>query len=337
MCRIIPPRALLSMVYISYMGSKKTLAPLIIEAMETAWGPLSSLNLWEPFAGIGGFTDLAATRFASVSVNDSQEYSRVFLQARANAGAPYVLGDAQPLVGYFTRTYSPHNGNARMYFTPDNAQIIDGWLARVRRGDLSAEQANHLLARVICGADKVANKAVSYGAYLKHFQPRALKTLALPTLEPFAGQVTVRRGDARDHAALAPPEAVVYVDPPYTAGQYSRHYHILEALATPGEPAVRGVSGLSEVPYTCSPWCRKREVLAEFRAFVGVLRARKVVMSYSTDGLMAHQEIRKTFKEHGYDVKVLSAPTKRMCTGQKGRLKKIVWELVFVCTKKDLC
>ncbi|HKG92170.1 MAG TPA: DNA adenine methylase, partial [Gemmatimonadaceae bacterium] len=80
--------------------------------------------------------------------------------------------------GFVTGHFSPAGG--RMYFTEENARRIDGARARLhewhRAGLLNDDAYYLLLASVIEGADRVANTAGVYAAYIKRWQPNALRT-----------------------------------------------------------------------------------------------------------------------------------------------------------------
>jgi adenine-specific DNA-methyltransferase len=85
--------------------------------------------------------------------------------------------------------------------------------------------------------------------------------------------------------------SVVYADPPYTAQQYSRFYHVLETLVGGvAEPiqSVRGSTpkGLYPALRYLSPFCSRRQAPAAFERLVTTARAAKahLMVSYSTTG-----------------------------------------------------
>ena len=81
---------------------------------------------------------------------------------------------------------------------------------------------------------------------------------------------------------------LVYADPPYTAQQYSRFYHLLDTYAT-GRPrplqTVRGeiTSGLYPTLRYMSSFCRKTQAMSALRSLVEVCRAADttLLLSYS--------------------------------------------------------
>jgi adenine-specific DNA methylase len=85
--------------------------------------------------------------------------------------------------------------------------------------------------------------------------------------------------------------SVVYADPPYTAQQYSRFYHVLETLVGGvAEPiqSVRGSTpkGLYPALRYLSPFCSRRQAPAAFERLVTTARAAEahLMVSYSTTG-----------------------------------------------------
>jgi len=81
---------------------------------------------------------------------------------------------------------------------------------------------------------------------------------------------------------------VVYADPPYTAQQYSRFYHVPEVIARYEVPelqevAGRPTAGLYPSGRYLSPFCSKRRAPAAFEALAGFARSRRapLVVSYS--------------------------------------------------------
>ena len=92
--------------------------------------------------------------------------------------------------GFIYRNYCPGGTEKaefkRQYFSDENGrrcdairmQIEDWWQA----GKLTEDEYLYLLASLIDGADRVANTASVYGAFLKHIKKSALKPLQLKRL-----------------------------------------------------------------------------------------------------------------------------------------------------------
>jgi adenine-specific DNA-methyltransferase len=146
------------------------------------------------------------------------------------------------------------------YFSPRQALLIDRGLRR-----LPARDPYHSVCRAALIA-AAAYCAASPGHTAQPFQPT---DSALPYIreswtrdplryaERWLGLIadsyaltkgSARVGDANEVAASLSADDLVIVDPPYSAVQYSRFYHVLEAIATLGEAEAQQVSGAGRYP-----------------------------------------------------------------------------------------
>ena len=80
------------------------------------------------------------------------------------------------------------------------------------------------------------------------------------------------------------PEDTVYLDPPYTKRQYAAYYHILETIALGDEPEVDGVCGIRPWQHIASDYCYKVRAAKALARLVAQIPARRVFLSYSTEG-----------------------------------------------------
>ena len=139
------------------------------------------------------------------------------------------------------------------YFSPTQALSLDSMLATLP-GD--SEERLVCLAATIVAASKCAAapghtaqpfKATASGfQYLREawsrdafgFAARGLRKIA-PLAAKQRGETLV--GDANEIAERVEPTDLVFVDPPYSAVQYSRFYHVLETVARGSCGTVDGV------------------------------------------------------------------------------------------------
>ncbi|MET9316863.1 DNA adenine methylase [Kribbella sp. NPDC003505] len=116
----------------------------------------------------------------------------------------------------------------------------------------------------------------------------------LALLAPIGGSHDATTADVLAVSAddlIARGVGVVYADPPYTAQQYSRFYHVLETLVKGvAEPIqiVRGETpkGLYPANRYLSPFCSRRQAPAAFEHLVRIARdaGAHLILSYSTTG-----------------------------------------------------
>ena len=330
-----------------YIGNKTRLLPFILGAIrKLGLDPGSAHDAFAGTAAVGRALKGDGWRVAS---SDLMSYSHVFQQAyvvageipsfadlaRHDAGVRQALDRAEPgeglslranalrtvalhlatglapEEGFVTRQFSPLG--KRMYFTEANASRIDAARRTLHEWRLAGwigESAYFiLLAALIEGADRVANTAGVYAAYIKTWQPNARRALAIVPEIPAPGPpgATAHRADATSVARDLGPVDLVYIDPPYNARQYSGYYHIPEVLARgwfEGEPVLRGKTGLLASDGQRSAWCSPRRVRHALADLLAATGARHALVSYNSEGLLPDSELRAVLAEASTDGKV---------------------------------
>ncbi len=213
--------------------------------------------------------------------------------------AEYLSSCVAPETGFLSRHFAPAGG--RMYFTDENARRIDGArhaLHRWHADALVSDDAYYLLlAAIIEGADRVANTAGIYAAYIKQWQPNALRPFRVDPDRPVSRAAGARAhmGDAAAIAGRLGPVDLLYVDPPYNGRQYSGYYHIPELIATgwfTATPEVRGKTGLPVDRTPPSAWCRPSRVAKALDDLLAATGARHVLVSYNSEGILANADFK---------------------------------------------
>ncbi len=245
-----------------------------------------------------GVADLRST-LRSARFREALARRRARLDGAASPGsaldaiAEYLSACIEPERGFMTCHYSPCGG--RMYFTEENAGRIDAIRRRLHEwraeGLLDDDEFFILLAALIEAADRVANTAGVYAAYIKSWQPNALRPLTLVPLAPVRGPRGARahQADAATVAATLGPVDLLYVDPPYNSRQYAGYYHVPEIIARgwfDGAPAIAGKTGLLAQREQRSAWCSARKVEGALEELLEATSARHILVSYNTEGLL---------------------------------------------------
>jgi adenine-specific DNA-methyltransferase len=258
---------------------------------------------------------VAALRAGDAGLRHALRSSRFRSQARSRDGshlgivAEYLERWLDPHEGFFTS----HFAGERMYFTRENAERIDAirtTLHRWHHAGLIAEDAYYLLlAALIEGADRVANTAGVYAAFIKSWQSNALRPLHLTPLTPVKGVPgsSAHRADAVDVAHSLGPIDLLYVDPPYNTRQYPGYYHVPELIArgwSDAAPTLRGKTGLLPADGQRSAWCSARRVRQALRALLQATGARHVLVSYNSEGLLPEKVLKETLRESSVDGRV---------------------------------
>jgi len=234
------------------------------------------------------------------------ERFRAAVTRRGHGAVPvvceYLARWLEPAQGFIAAHYAPAGG--RMYFTDENAMRIDAIRARLdewhKEGLIGDDAFYMLLAALLEAADRVANTAGVYAAYIKSWQPNAKRALDLEPRLPLRGArgSTAHLEDARTVASSLGPIELLYVDPPYNSRQYAGYYHIPEIIARgwfSEAPVVRGKTGLvrDATGATRSAWCSARGAERALRDLLATTQARHVLLSYNSEGLLSEAAVQR--------------------------------------------
>lgn len=151
--------------------------------------------------------------------------------------------------GFVFEHYSFGGASQRQYFSAENGQKIDAIRTEIDKW-LKSKKINEddyyfLLASLLEAADKVANTASVYGAYLKHLKKSVEKPLELrPALYDINDNShEVYNEDANELIKKIEGD-ILYLDPPYNAREYGANYHLLNTIALYDKFEPKGKTGL---------------------------------------------------------------------------------------------
>jgi len=198
--------------------------------------------------------------------------------------------------GFIYNNYcSPAN---RLYFSDENGKRIDTIRMEIEKFKKDEDLYYFLLASLIESADKVANTASVYGAFLKKLKKSAQKKLVLePAIyEENDNEHLVFRNDANELIKNIKGD-ILYLDPPYNSRQYGANYHLLNTIAEYKEFKPKGKTGLRE--YYKSPWCQKSKVKKVFEDLIKNSNFEWIFLSYNNEGLMKKEEIKEIMSKYG--------------------------------------
>lgn len=159
-----------------------------------------------------------------------------------------------------------------------------------------------LLASLLESADKIANTASVYGAYLKHLKKSAQKELVLqPAIyELKENKHEVFNNDGNILISRIEGD-ILYLDPPYNARQYGANYHLLNTIAKYDNFIPKGKTGMRE--YNRSHYCSKNLVKNEFENLIKNAKFNYIFLSYNNEGLMSIANIKNIMRKYGeYDL-----------------------------------
>ncbi len=239
--------------------------------------------------------------------------------------------------GFVFNAYCPNGNNEykRQYLSDQNGQKIDAVRQRIeewRQAELITEDEYYLLLLSLLKAvSRVANISGTYGAYLKDWDPRTRKPLILEPISIIASEKEhhVHQQDANELIEEIKC-AVLYIDPPYNTRQYITNYHLLETIARYDRPEIYGKTGLR--PYTDdekSSYCSKTVCLDAFTDLIQKAQAEHIVVSYSSEGIMAADEILDVLQQRGETKLIAPIEYQRFKSHSNGVSKNTVQEYLF--------
>jgi adenine-specific DNA-methyltransferase len=300
----------------NYIGSKYKLINFISSTIRSvAGGDLSQKIFCDLFAGTGIVGRTFKTNAKKIIANDCEYYSYVlnknYIENHVDIPDKQEYIDELnqlPLIdtGFVYKNYCLGGGSGRQYFSNHNGQKIDTIRQRIEQwrktGKIGANLYYFLLASLLESADKLANTASVYGAYLKHLKKSAQKELVLESAEFSVNDNTHEVFNEASNALIKKIEGdILYLDPPYNVRQYGANYHLLNTIAKYDNFVPNGKTGLRK--YQKSAWCCAGKVEREFDGLLKNAKFKYVFLSYNNEGLMPMDTIREIMSRYGrYDL-----------------------------------
>lgn len=246
--------------------------------------------------------------------------------------------------GFIFKNYCPSGDNEykRKYLSDRNGKKIDAIRQQIetwRQDKLTTEAEYYmLLLSLLEAVSKVTNISGTYAAYLKTWDARTYKTLKLKPFFPIPSDKahTVYQEDANDLIEQIECD-ILYLDPPYNSRQYITNYHLLETIARYDNPFVYGKTGLRRYSEAeKSAYCSKSECLRAFAALISKAKAKHIIVSYNSEGIMSENEICYVLGLKGEKPEVIPIDYRRFKSNSSGTLKnkKTVQEYLFYVQTK---
>ena len=301
----------------NYIGSKFKLSSWIKEEIiDVVGNDLSNKIFCDIFAGTGIIGRTFKKEVKQVIANDLEHYSYVlnrnYIQNHKEIKdkEKYIQKlNNLPLInnGFIYQNYCMGSESGRQYFKDDNGKRIDTIRTKIKKWYESKEIDSNLyyflLASLIESADKVANTASVYGAFLKHIKKSAQKDLILESAEFITNDNSHKVFNEDSNLLIKKISGdILYLDPPYNQRQYSANYHLLNTIALYKPFKPKGKTGLPE--YNRSSYCKKNEVKKSFEELIKNADFKYIFLSYNNEGLMNEEEVKNIMQKYGhYDLK----------------------------------
>jgi adenine-specific DNA-methyltransferase len=295
---------------VNYIGSKNKLSSFIKKSIqETVEKDITNLIFCDLFAGTGIVGRTFKPMVKQVIANDIEQYSYVLNKNYIGNHQKIdvqkyfdILNNLEGVVGFIFNNYSENGKANRLYFSEENGKKIDAIRQQIELWKINKEISNstyyYLLASLIESADKVANTASVYGAYLKKIKKSARHNLIL---KPAVFEITKNAHQVfnEDSNTLIKKISgdILYLDPPYNARQYGANYHVLNTIALYDSFKPKGKTGLRD--YYKSSYCKKGEVKKSFEDLIKNAKFKYIFLSYNNEGLMTENEVKDIMKTYG--------------------------------------
>lgn len=301
-----------------YIGNKTRLLGFITDSLKESGAPKSGL-----FADLFSGTTSVAEHFKKsgyqIISNDFMEYSFVLQKAYIESNSEPLfdelmlhidsaknltnvenvinfLNQLNPIHGYCFDNYGSGGVENRMYFTGENAGMIDAIREQIeewkRYSLINSEEFYYLLALVIEAADHVANMSGTYGAYLKIWRSVALKKLNIKRRDIFDNHSN-NRSFKEDSGVLIKELSgeILYLDPPYNSRQYAPNFHVLESIAVWDKQSLYGKSGLRNYDNQKSQFSIKAKATKSLFELIDLAQFEYIALSYNNEGLIKHSDL----------------------------------------------
>jgi adenine-specific DNA-methyltransferase len=305
----------------NYIGSKVSLLPWLEQVINSL--VIGERSLCDLFSGTGAVAAHFKRQGWQISANDLQYYSFVLLEHLIATNQPLAFEHLEAVSGlasvptndrlarvcehlsqlpgrdgFITDNYclagTTGQQFARQYFSDRNGRLIDDVRATISEwhdsGQLNDREFYAVLASLLESADRHANTASVYAAFLKHLKASAAKPLVIRPIpvitSNYANQVFL--GNANDTIRQVRGN-VLYLDPPYNQRQYANYY----------QPTISGKTGMRDYSLQKSAYSSRRMVVDAFADLIEHADFQLIVVSYNNEGLMSVDDVEEVLSSRG--------------------------------------
>ncbi|GLH58226.1 DNA adenine methylase [Helicobacter ailurogastricus] len=299
----------------NYIGSKQKLLGFLFasvqESLKARGVNLAECVFTDLFSGTAAVGRFFKGHVKQVLSNDKEFYSFVLAKHYIENTKPLKraqmlvdkLNNLPPLAGKIYKHYALGGGEGRLYFSDTNALKIDAMRTQIQEwqslGKISQAEYYFLLTSLLEVADKVANTACVYGAFLKKLKKSAQQDLILTpaSLVPSHNTHHAYHTDAKEIITRLKTD-ILYLDPPYNQREYGANYHLLNSIALYDNFTPKGKTGLRR--YEKSAWCKKSLAYQNLEYVLKHTTARFIFLSYNNEGLLRLEEVKTLFSQYGH-------------------------------------
>jgi adenine-specific DNA-methyltransferase len=297
---------------LNYIGSKFKLSSWLLEEITNVVGnKLDDKVFCDIFAGTGIVGRTFKPKVKKVISNDLEHYSFVLNKNYIENHEP--ISNKDELIeelnnlsliddGFIYNNYCMGSGSDRQYFKDTNGKKIDTIRTKIKKwketNKINDKTYYFLLASLLESADKVANTASVYGAFLKHIKKSADQDLILKPADFIINdnEHKVFNQDSNELIKNISGD-ILYLDPPYNHRQYGANYHMLNTIAKYDNFIPKGKTGMPQ--YNRSKYCSKRDIENSFEELIKNANFKHIFLSYNNEGLMSEETTKNIMEKYG--------------------------------------
>lgn len=256
----------------------------------------------------------------------------------------FYLNNLKGVEGFIYKNYT-EEGTAeqkhiRKYFTGENGKRIDAQRQQIETWReeklISEDEYFVLLACLVESVPFYSNISGVYGAFLKTYDPRALKRFENRAIKTYKSDKKHKVFN-KNSVEIAPDldVDVLYLDPPYNERQYAPNYHVLETIAKYDNPEIKGVTGMRNYAEQKSVFCNPTTAIEALKKVAGEAKYKCLLLSYNSEGIMSQKAILDTLGEFG-DVELKEIDYLRFKSNSNGEsaTKKHIKEQIYLLRRK---
>ena len=289
---------------------------------------------------------------AYIENNDEPEFkkllSKIGKKSNSLFSSPFdivreYLNRLEGVEGFVYKNYTEEGTKGskfvRKYFTPENGKKIDAIRVIIedwkKKKLISDKEYFVLLAALIESVPFYANISGVYAAFLKKYDPRALKSLEIKPIIFYSGlkKHNVYNGDSMKIVDIIDTD-ILYLDPPYNERQYAPNYHLLETIALYDNPLIKGITGMRDYTNQKSEFCNKDKAIIALDKIAKNAKYKHLILSYNSEGIMKEKDILATLSKYG-KVELKNIEYLRFKSNSNGdsKHKKTIHEQLYVLSR----
>lgn len=297
-----------------YLGNKESILTEISDLLLSKGLLKEGYTFFDAFCGSGSVADYFKSYY-DIIINDNLTWSVLYTKGRICAPTcsfetlgfdpfEYLNSNKTTMHGFIYKNYAPTE-TQRMYFTPENAARIDYFRKQIEDWKIAEKITKneycYLMACLIESVSDVSNTAGVYGAFLKKWDNRSLKSIAFNKVDFQNTQYkSITSYNRKIEEIIENVECdILYLDPPYTQNQYGTQYHLLETLVLDDNPSVSKITGSRSTAPMRSDWSKEYKVNILFDRILAKTKAKHIILSYNNDGFMSQEYIEAAMKRYG--------------------------------------